>query len=321
MPKVVITDSTFPNIDPERRILKSGGCDVVLGEGGDESTLIDLTRDADAIITQFAMLTPNVIAAMERVKVIVRNGIGYDNIDTKAAKKRSIPVCNIPDYCINEVADQTLAFILALTRQVLPNDQRIRSGGWGLAVRVDQMRALHEMTVGVVGFGRIGRAVVKRLLAFGGRVLVADPYIGNEAIRGAEAEPVVFDELCDASDVVTLHCLLNEKTRHLVNVQSLAKMKRGVLFVNVGRGGLVHTAALVEALESGQVAAAALDVFEQEPLPADNPLRRMENVVVASHIASVSARAMRVLRDTSAQLVLKVLRGEKLENVVNGVRS
>src|SRR5262249_39709575 len=153
----------------------------------------ELTHDADAIITQFAKLTANVIAQMKRVKVIVRNGIGYDNIDTKAAKKRSVPVCNIPDYCINEVADQTLSFILALTRQVLPNDQLIRAGRWGLAVREDQMRALKEMTVGVVGFGRIGRAVVRRLVAFGGGVLVSDPYVGNAAIRGAGAEPITFD--------------------------------------------------------------------------------------------------------------------------------
>lgn len=316
MPKVVITDSTFPNIDPERRILEPAGCEVVLGQGGDEATLIELTHDADAIISQFAKLTPNVIAQMKRVKVIVRNGIGYDNIDVDAAKQHRIPVCNIPDYCINEVADQTLAFILALTRQVLPNHQRVRDGGWGLAVGVNQMQALAEMTVGVVGFGRIGRAVVKRLLAFGGRVLVSDPYVGDEAIRGAGAEPVTFEVLCDASELVTLHCMLNEKTRYLVNVQSLAKMKRGVLFVNVGRGGLVDTAALVAALQSGQVAAAALDVFEKEPLPADSRLRTMPNVVVASHIASVSARAMRVLRETSAQLVLQAVRGERLSNVI-----
>ena len=121
MPKVVLTDSTFPNIDPERRILEPAGCEVVLGGQGSEDDLIALTRDADGILTQFAKLMPNVIAHMRRVKVIVRNGIGYDNIDVEAARKHGIPVCNIPDYCIDEVADQTLAFMLALTRQVLPN--------------------------------------------------------------------------------------------------------------------------------------------------------------------------------------------------------
>jgi D-3-phosphoglycerate dehydrogenase len=319
MTKVVITDSTFRNIDPERRILEPAGCEVVLGRGGSEETLIELTRDADAILTQFAKLTPKVIAQMTKVKVIVRNGIGYDNIDVEAAREHGIPVCNIPDYCIDEVADQTLAFILALTRQIVPNHNLVRDGRWGLAVREDQMKALKEMTCGVVGFGRIGRAVVTRLLAFGGRVLVADPFVNAESIRAAGAEPAMLDELFATPDLVTLHSLLNAQTRHLINERTLSKMKAGVLLINVGRGGLVDTEALVTALKSGQVAAAGLDVFEPEPLPADSPLRSMDNVIVASHIASVSTRAMRVARETSAQLVLKALRGQKLDNVVNGI--
>jgi D-3-phosphoglycerate dehydrogenase len=319
MAKVVITDSTFPNIDPERRILEAAGCEVVLGKIGPEEELIRLTHDADGIITQFAKLTPAVLDRMKQVKVIVRNGIGYDNIDVQAAGERRIPVCNIPDYCIDEVADQTLAFILALTRQVVPNDRYVRDGHWGLAVREDQMKALRDLTVGVVGLGRIGRAVVKRMQAFGSRIVVADPFVAGEAIRAAGAEPTTLDSLLQISDLVTLHCFLNSQTRHLINADSLAKMKPGVLVVNVGRGGLVDSAALVAALRSGQVAGAALDVFEQEPLPSDSPLRTMANVVVASHIASVSTRAMKTARETSAHLVLKALRGEKLENVVNGV--
>jgi D-3-phosphoglycerate dehydrogenase len=321
MPKVVITDSTFPNIDPELRILEPAGCEVVLGRLGPEEELIALTRDADAILTQFAKLTPNVIAQMKHVKVIVRNGIGYDNIDVEAARQHGIPVCNIPDYCIDEVADQTLAFILTLTRQVLPNHNLVRDGRWGLAAREDQMKTLKEITAGIVGFGRIGRAVVKRLVAFGGRVVVADPFVAANAVHAAGAVAVSLDELFGNSDLVSLHCLLNAQTRHLVNERSLAKMKRGVVFLNVGRGGLVDTAALIAALNSGQVAAAGLDVFEQEPLSADSPLRLMPNVVVASHIASVSTKAMKTARDTSALLVLKTLRGEKLENIVNGVLS
>jgi D-3-phosphoglycerate dehydrogenase len=319
MPKIVITDSTFPNIDPERAILEAAGCQVVLGQRGPENALIELTRDADGIITQFAPLTANVIANMKKAKVIVRNGIGYDNIDVDAAKRYRIPVCNIPDYCIDEVADQTLAFMLALTRQVLTNDKLVRDGGWGLAVAESQMRTLKEMTVGVVGSGRIGRAVVKRLLAFGGRVVVFDPFVAGDTIRAAGAEPIALEQLLATADLVTLHCLMNAQTRHLINEQSLAKMKRGVLFVNVGRGGLVDTEALIAALQSGQVGAAALDVFETEPLPANSPLRTMNNVMVASHLASVSARAMRVVRETSARLVLKALNGERLDNVVNGV--
>jgi D-3-phosphoglycerate dehydrogenase len=319
MPKIVITDSTFPNIDPERAILEPAGCEVVLGQRGPENALIELTRDADGIITQFAPLTANVIVHMKKAKVIVRNGIGYDNIDFESAKSHRIPVCNIPDYCIDEVADQTLAFMLALTRQVLPNDKLIRDGGWGMAVAESQMRTLKETTVGVVGFGRIGRAVVKRLLAFGGRVIVYDPLVASDVIEAVGAEPVALEQLLATADLITLHCLMNAQTRHILNSQSLANMKRGTLVINVGRGGLMDTEALIAALRNGQVAAAGLDVFETEPLPVYSPLRNMSNVVVASHLASVSARAMRVVRETSAQMVLKALRGERLENIVNGV--
>src|SRR5262249_5773823 len=156
----------------------------------------------------------------------------------------------------DEVADQTLAFILALTRQIVPNHNLVRDGRWGLAVREDQMKALKEMTCGVVGFGRIGRAVVTRLLAFGGRALVGDPFVNGESIRAAGAEPAMVDELFATADLVTLHSLLNAQTRHLINERTLSKMKAGVLLINVGRGGLVDTQALVTALKRGPVAAA-----------------------------------------------------------------
>jgi D-3-phosphoglycerate dehydrogenase len=280
---------------------------------------MDLTRDADAVIVQFAPLNAAVIDNMRRVKAIVSYGVGYDNIDVEAARRRHIPVCNDPDYGTDEVADQALALMLALTRQVLPNHNLMRGGGWGLAVREQQMRTLREMSTGVVGFGRIGRAVVQRLVAFGGRVLVADPHAGSEAIRAAGAEPATLDALLAAADLVTLHCPLDDQTRHLINAASLARMKPGALLVNVGRGGLVDTEALQLALRSGQVGGAGLDVFETEPLPPDSPLRTLNNVVISGHIAGASARAVRVLREAAAKLALHAIRGEPLENVVNGV--
>jgi D-3-phosphoglycerate dehydrogenase len=319
MPTVVITDSAFPNIDPERAILEPAACKVVLAPPGQETALMELTRDADAIITQFAPLTAKTIENMRHVKAIVRNGIGYDNVDVEAARRKRIPVCNVPDYGTDEVADHALALILALTRQALPNHNRIRAGRWGVAVPEQQMRTLGEMTVGVVGFGRIGRAVVQRVVAFGGRVLVADPFAKDEAIRAAGAEPAPLEALLATADLVTLHCLLNDQTRHLLNADSLARMKPGVLLANVDRGGLVDTEALLAALQNGQVAGAGLDVFETEPLPPDSPLRTLDNVVLSGHIAAVSTRAMRVVREASAQMALRAIRGEPLQNVVNGV--
>jgi D-3-phosphoglycerate dehydrogenase len=316
-PKVAITDYTFGNLDVERALLEAAGCEVVGAQCRTPAELVELVRDADAVITQFAPVDAGVVGAMEKARVIVRYGVGYDNVAVEAARARGIPVCNIPDYCIDEVADHTLAMMLALARQVLPNALAIRQGEWKLAVPLEELRTLRHMTVGIVGFGRIGREVVRRVGAFGSRVLVADPLVDPEAIRAAGAEPAGLDELLAAADLVSLHCPTTDATRQMINAQTLARMKRGVLLVNLGRGGLVDGPALIEALRSGHVAGAALDVYDPEPMPADCPLRTMENVIVHSHIASASPRAVRVLRETAAQVALKALKGEPLPNVVN----
>jgi D-3-phosphoglycerate dehydrogenase len=257
---------------------------------------------------------------MTKVRVIVRYGIGVDSVDLPAAKERGIPVCNVPDYCIDEVADHTLAFILAATRQVVPNCVRVRGGQWGLAVPLAEMKTLRDLTVGVVGFGRIGRAVVRRLLPFRGVIYVFDPAVNPKEIESAGASTVTsFDELLPQSDIITLHCPSTAQTRRMLGAERLAKMKRGSVLVNLARGDLVETDALVAALQSEHLAAAALDVCDPEPIPPGHPLLHMPNVIVAAHVASTSARAVRTLRETAARLVASRLRGEALPNVVNGV--
>ena len=275
--------------------------------------------DADAVITQFAPVDAHVIAGMQRAKVIVRYGIGVDNVDLEAARARGIPVCNVPDYCIDEVADHTLAFLLATTRQVVTNAVQNRSGQWGLATPLDQMRALRDMTVGIVGFGRIGREVVSRLRAFKCRVLVHDPVVAGGEIEQAGAKPVALRELLSQSDAISLHCPSMAQTRGMINGDSLATMKRGVILINVARGDLVDPEALTTALQSGHVSAAALDVFAPEPIPSEHPILQMDQVIVASHIASCSVPAVRKLREKAANLAAMALRGETLPNVVNGV--
>lgn len=318
MPKVAITDYTFPSLDVESAILEPLGCTIVSGQCKQPGPLIELTADADHVITQFAPLNADVIQAMRRAKVIVRYGIGVDNVDLDAARAKGIPVCNVPDYCIDEVADHTLAFLLAATRQVSANQLAMRGGKWGLAVPLDRMRALRDLTVGVVGFGRIGREVTRRLLAFKCRCLVHDPMVAAAEITASDAIPVGLEQLLSESDVVTLHCPSTANTRGMIHSQSLAKMKRGSILVNVGRGDLVDMPALIGALESGQLAAASLDVFVPEPLPPDSRLLTMDNVVVSSHIASASVKAARQLRETAANIVACCVRGEPLPSVVNG---
>jgi len=163
---VAITDYAFPNLTTEEKILAAAGCKTVGRQCKTEADLIDLWQNADAVITQFARVYAAVIDSMARARVIVRYGIGVDNVDLDAARRRKIPVCNIPDYCIDEVADHTLAFVLTTTRQVVPNTLQVRAGKWSLVSTLSQMKTLRDLTVGVVGFGRIGREVVRRRLPF-----------------------------------------------------------------------------------------------------------------------------------------------------------
>jgi D-3-phosphoglycerate dehydrogenase len=317
--QVAITDFSFPSLEIEEGILKPLGFDVVGGQCKTAETLIPHVRHADAVITQFAPVKADVIAAMEKARVIVRYGIGVDNVDLEAARKKGIPVCNVPDYCIDEVADHTLAFILGVTRQVVSNTVHVRSGQWGLAFSLDQMRTLRDLTVGIVGFGRIGREVASRLAPFKCRRLVFDPVMSADAIRQTGCEPADMSTILTQSDVLTLHCPSTAQTRKMLNADTLAQLKKGSILINLARGDLVDTSALVAALQSGQLSAAAIDVCDPEPIPLDNPLRQLPNVIVASHVASASVKAVRTLRETAAGLAAKALRGEKLPNVVNGV--
>lgn len=320
--RIAITDYSFPDLEMEKAILEGAGHEIVAWkEKHTPAEMGELVADADAVITQFAPVTAEVIDRMTRAKVIVRYGIGVDNVDLEAARAKSIPVCNIPDYCVHEVADHTLAFLLSATRQVVPNCLKLRAGEWGLATSVDRMRALRDMNVGVVGFGRIGREVIARLLPFQCRVLVYDPVVSAGEVERLGCTPVELNELFAQADAITLHCPSTPQTRNLINRDTLASLKPGTILINVARGDIVDAKALIEALESGQVSTAALDVFSPEPLPADHPLRQMENVILAPHIASVSPPAVRKLRETAANLAVQALRGESLPNIVNGVHS
>ena len=316
-PKIVVTDYAFPDLSIEQEVLTD--CDLMGRQCKTESDLLDLCKDADAVITQFARVNANVIAGMARAKAIVRYGIGVDNVDLEAARTRGIPVCNVPDYCIDEVADHTLAFILALTRQVVTHTDHLRSGKWSLVGPLANMKALAQLTVGVVGFGRIGREVVRRLASFKCAIRVFDPLVPPDEIRKLGAQPASFDELLQAADVLTLHCPSTPQTRKLLNRDSLAKLKRGAILINVGRGDLVDVPALTAALLTGQLSGAALDVFDPEPIPADHPVLKMPNVLLTPHIASASPAAVLKLRTTAAELALRAVRGEPLRTIVNGV--
>ena len=322
MAKVVVTDYAFNDLQIEKTLLEAEGLEVVgqkKFEG--EEKLIELVKDADYVITQFAPVNANVIAAMQKAKIIVRYGIGVDNVDLKAAAGKGIPVCNVPDFCIDEVADHTLAMMLALTRKIVPCwDVIRRDKNWTLPIPLNGMHVLREMTVGLVAYGKIARQVALRLKPFKCKILVFDPVVEAAVIEKDGCVPVSLDEIFTKSDIISLHCPSNDKTRFMINKDSISKMKKGVLLVNAGRGDLVKGEDLIAALQSGQIGAAALDVTNPEPINMDSPLLEMDNVIINAHIASASASAVVNLRTSAAKSVIARLKGEKLVSVVNGVK-
>jgi D-3-phosphoglycerate dehydrogenase len=321
MPLVLVTDSTFENLDLERAILEPLGCKVESRQCKTTTDLLEAVPAADYVITQFAPVSSTVIAAMARARLIVRYGIGVDNVDLAAARERGIPVCNVPDYCIDEVADHTIAFILATTRQVVAHTLSVREGRWALAVPIDSMKALRDLTVGVVGCGRIGREVIRRLLPFRCRVVAFDPVVDPKSLGFPGLQQAAsLAELLSTSDVVTLHCPSTAQTRRMINAYAVALLRPGSILINLSRGDLVETDALLAGLRTGQIGAAALDVCDPEPIPPGHPLLGLPNVIVSPHIASASPRAVRTLREAAAGAVARAIRGEPLENVVNGIQ-
>lgn len=314
--RAVITDHGFPNVAQEKRILAEAGCELTVAQCKTEEQVIAAAADADALLVQWSPITATVIAGLARCKIIVRYGIGVDNVDLAAAKTRGIPVCNVPDYCLDEVADHTVALALALARQLPMIDQRVRRGTWKI-VPDKPMPAFRQSVFATVGFGRIARAVLQRAKAFGFQLAACDPHVPQAAFLANGVTPLSLEELFPQADVLSLHSPFNMETKHLVNATRLRQMKPGAIVINTARGGLVDTLALAQALQSGTIAAAGLDVFETEPLPNDHPLRQCGNALLTSHVAWFSESSVPKLQQLAALEVVRGLRDEPLQNQVN----
>ena len=314
--KVCITDYGFADIHQERQIINSAGYELLAGQCKSPEAVLAAAADADAMLVQWAPITAAVINGLHKCRVIVRYGIGVDNVDLAAAKLRGIPVCNVPDYCIEEVADHAMAMALSLVRQLPMLDRRLRAGTWKITPD-HPMPALSNMTFATAGLGRIARAVLARARAFGCRLAAYDPYVPPEVFRSHSVTQLTMDELFKQADVLSLHLPLTPETRHLVNAATLAKLKPTSIIVNTARGGLIDTVALAEALQSGVIAGAGLDVFEPEPLPDRHPLRQCSNAILTSHVGWFSDQSVPKLQRLAAEEVVRALRGEALQNQVN----
>jgi D-3-phosphoglycerate dehydrogenase len=314
--KVIITDSSFPDNQQEREILEPNDCNVLLLQSKDESLLKRELRDADALLVQWAPITRGIIETLDKCKIIVRYGIGVDNIDLEAARDHSIPVSNVPDYCINEVSDHTIALAVAALRQVIEADRRIRSGKWSIGLP-RAVSSFCNLNFCVAGFGRIGREVARRAVCLGFRVKVYDPYVEVGEIESLGVTAIFSsEELFGEADVLSLHLPLNEDTFHFINNESIKKMRSGSVIVNTSRGGLIDTEALAFAINNKVIWGAALDVFEQEPLPHDHVLFDIPGVILSSHVAWYSSESFLILQKKAAEEALRAVRGEPLLNQV-----
>jgi D-3-phosphoglycerate dehydrogenase / 2-oxoglutarate reductase len=316
-PLIAVTDSPFPSLDPVRTALARLDPELKMAKSPSEADILDVARDADAVIVCYAKLTGDLLRQLTRCKVIGRTGLGVDNIDLPAAKEKGITVTYVPDYCLHEVSDHAVALLLALARKIPFANNLVQSGRWELAPIVP-IRRLVGQTLGLVGFGNIPRLVAPKAQAFGLKVVTYDPYVAPEALKAANVEGVSFDRLCEISDFVSVHAPLLPATRGILNADAFAKMKKGVFIINTARGPLIDEPALIAALDSGKVGGAALDVVAVEPLAKDSPLIGRDNVILTPHTAFYSVEALTELQSKAATDVARVLAGEKPVYPVKG---
>lgn len=314
--RVVVTDHGFPNLRHEEDVVAAVGGELVVAQCKTPEEVLTAARDADALLVQWAPVPAAVIGALTRCKIIVRYGIGYDNVDLAAAKARGIPVCNVPDYGVHEVAEHAVSMAVALARQLPAIDARLRAGTW--KITPDRpMPSLRDMTFATAGFGRIARSAQHMIRGFGGKHIAYDPYVPADVMAMEGVEKVEVADLFTRADIISLHLPLSAETKHFVNAERLAEMKPTAIIINTARGPLVDTVALAAALHRNQIAGAGLDVFEAEPLPADHPLRTAPRTLLTSHVAWYSESSIPRLQRLAAEEVARGLKGEALKNRVN----
>ena len=302
MTRIVITDCDHPTIEIERAIFTRAGYEVELAQCRTADQVATAGAGAVALLAQYAPITDAVLAALPLVRVVGTYGASLDNVELPAAARRGLRVVNVPDYGVDEVADHTLGLILALTRGIVGLDRAVHAGTWDFRGG-GELRRSSSQQVGVIGLGRIGSAVARRALAFRFRVVAADPT--RPAVEGVRL--VELEELLATSDLVCVTTRFDPSTRHLLNAAAFARMKSGAYLVNTSRGGAVDQAALVDALRSGHLGGAALDVLEREPITPDDPLLSLPNVVLTPHAAFYSRESLVEMKRRAAEAITVAL--------------
>ena len=314
--KALITDYVWPNIDVESEVLRAAGVEPVVAPDTSEDTLAELAVDADIIMFCFAQVTGNVLRAAEKCVVASRYGIGVDNIDIPTATELGIVVTNVPDYCMDEVTDHAIGMILALNRRLGAHDSEVKAGGWHSVVLDQPMHRTRGATLGILGFGRIGRSIADKAAGFGMNMIAFDPLIEPGQTIG-DVEIVSFEDVLRRSHFITVHTPLTPETEGMFGADELAMMMPGSIIVNCARGGIIEEHALADALKSGHLAGAGLDVLEPAPPPDDHPLLTAPNVIITPHTAFFSQASTIELERRTAQEAIRVMNGNNPENLIN----
>ena len=319
--KVVRVDRTGSSaiMIEEAEELAKVNAELVGADGVTEDEIIEAAKDADAILTAGAQITRRVMEALPKCKVIVRYGIGFDTIDVAAATDNAILVVNIPGFCLEEVSNHAITLLLACAKKLIQLNNVIRQGHWhevsGTAPA--PIGTIYGQTLGLIGCGLIGRMTGRKAQCFGLKVLGYDPYLNKSLAKEHGITLVSLPELLKESDFISVHTPLNKETWHLIGEKEFEQMKTTAYFINTARGPVVDEPALIKALREKRIAGAGLDVFEKEPVDADNPLLEMDNVVVTPHCAGYSDASFKRLRTSVGQEAARVLRGRWPKNVVN----
>lgn len=315
--KIVISDYQYDTIEPQREVVRGRGDAQLLDfQCSTEEDVLSLAGDADIIINQYAPMTERVINGLSHCKAIIRYGIGVDTIDVKAATDRGIYVCNVPDYGVDETSNHAISMIMALSRKLPVIMADVKKGNWGL----ECAKPLHRFagsTLGLVGLGRIATAIAKKMAAFDLHIIAFDPYVSPEKAAEIGVELVDFGTLCRTSDYLSIHCPSTRENYHLMNREVFKMMKPTAYLINAARGAIVDEAALIQALDQGEIAGAGLDVLEKEPVSQTSRLLTMDNVILTSHFGGYSEEAIFMLQRKAALEAVNILSGNPPFNAVN----
>jgi D-3-phosphoglycerate dehydrogenase len=307
--KVVLLKHGYPSVEDERKIITAAGGEFVDADTLSDADAFRACEDADGLLVRWQQITPEMIKRFRRCKVIVRYGVGYDNVNVQAATEANIIVGHIPNYCLDEVSTHTVALLMACIRNIVGKHQKMERGAWDFNP-VERLYRTAGRTLGLIGLGNIGRAVARKMSGWGMRLLATDPFIEKPEADRLGVQLVPIERLLRESDYVSLHVPLLPETRHLIGAPQLAQMKPGAILINTARGPVLDNEALLQALDSERLAHAGLDVFEQEPPPLNSRLRSHPRLIMSDHVAWYSEESQTELKRTAAEEVVRVCTGK-----------